>query len=88
MQATRASVVCLDCVLENLLPSSCDVDLRSVGDQSLCDHQANSCSSTCNDGRDMRYIEEDARLELLVGTLGYKLSVLLKISSSQWLTYR
>jgi len=71
MQATGASVVCLDCVLEDLLSSSCNVDLCSVRDQSLCDHEANACASTGDHGCDVGDIEEGARLELFVGTLGY-----------------
>jgi len=57
MQATRASVVCLDCVLEDLLSPSGDVDLRSVRDEGLCDHEANACASAGDDGGDVRDIE-------------------------------
>lgn len=57
MQTTGASVVRLDCVLEDLLPSPCDVDLRSVGDQCLCDHEANTSASSSDNGGDVRDIE-------------------------------
>ena len=57
MQTTRASVVRLDCVLEDLLPSSGDIDLRSIGDQCLCDHETNTSASSSDNGGDMGYIE-------------------------------
>lgn len=82
MQATRASIVCLDCALKDLMSSSCDVYLRSVCHQRLCDHEANSSASSCDDGGDVGDIEERARLELFVGTLGYSMLALARIGCS------
>jgi len=87
IQATGASVVCLDCVLKDLLSSSCNVDLCSVRDQGLCDHEANACASTCDHRGDVGDIEESARLELFVGTLGYsKLAMAKSDLSNEGLT--
>lgn len=74
VQATRTSIVCLDRTLEHLLPSASNVNLGSVCHERLSDHQSNACTSTSDNSRDVRDIEEGARLELVVGTLGYRLS--------------
>lgn len=74
MQATRASIVCLDRAFEHLLPSASDVDLRSVCNERLCNHKADARASASDNGCDVRDIEKGARLELVVGTLGCSLS--------------
>lgn len=63
---SRPGVVELLGFLEHLFSSRCDVDLRTVGNQGLGDHQANASASAGHKSRDMRYVEELGALELVV----------------------
>jgi len=70
VQATRSGVVFLDGALKDVLASARYVDLRTIGYESLCDHEADAGPSSCDDCCDVRDIEQDAGLELVIGTLG------------------
>ena len=70
VQATGASVVFFDSTLEDFLSASSNVDFGSIGDKGLCDHQADAGAASSDYCCDVRDIEQDAGLELVVGTLG------------------
>lgn len=75
MQASRAGVVRLDCVLQLLLPPAGDVDLGAVGDQRLGDHEPDASAAARHNRGEMGAVEELARVELVVGALGCRWSL-------------
>jgi len=70
MQAARAGVVGFDHILELFLPPAGDVDFGAVGDERLRDHEADAGAATCDDGGEVRAVEEGACGELVVCALG------------------
>lgn len=60
------SVVFLHYGIQSLLASSSDIDLGSIGNQSLSDHQANASATTSNDSDKAIDSEELRGFELFV----------------------
>lgn len=66
MDAARTSTVELNGLVKLLLSSTGDVDLGSVADKGLGDHETNASSATSNDSGDVGDIEEVGVLQLVV----------------------